>query len=419
MRLRRALRELSGWISVDPVLVSREVEREISREVAHERKTTLEAVSALNDGSGGWEPRPPPRGAWLFAAIWLVYLLPALQTAWQLDSPERRLAGVITVLAFAGLYVRMFYRIRARGWPNGGVEFRASLLTFAVLVGLTLICCALIGQDGTACCVYLSVTAVLVFPPRLALIAVLTEIAVLEIACATIPGWRPNHGLSFSILVSALAIWGISQMVRRNQELARARAENAALAVTQERSRFARDIHDLLGHSLTVVTVKAELAGRLISIDPVRAAAEIADVERLARDALADVRSTVAGYRQVSLAAELVSARAALDAAGICAELPGALDDVPGERRELFGWAVREGVTNVIRHSGASTCRIRVSESAIEIVDDGRGTGPGLPGQAHRPGSGLLGLRERAAALGSTVLAEPVSDGGFRLRVGW
>jgi two-component system sensor histidine kinase DesK len=413
MGLRSAFRELSGWISVDPVTVSREVSREISREIAIERAQTLEAAG------GGWEPRPPPRGAWLFAAVWLVYLIPALQTAWQLDSPQRRAAGVITVLAFSALYVRAFYLIRARGWPDGDVDFRTPATTLVVLVALALLCCALIGQDGTACCVYLSVTTVLVFPPRLAVIGVLAEMVVLEIACSSIPGWTPDHGLTFSILISALAIWGISQMVRRNRELARARAENAALAVVQERSRFARDIHDLLGHSLTVVTVKAELAGRLISIDPVRAAQEIADVERLARDALADVRSTVAGYRQVSLAAELVSARAALDAAGICAELPGALDDVPGERRELFGWAVREGVTNVIRHSGASTCRIRLSESAIEIVDDGRGPGPVLPGQAHRQGSGLLGLRERAAALGSTVLAEPVSEGGFRLRVGW
>jgi two-component system sensor histidine kinase DesK len=324
------------------------------------------------------------------------------------------------VLLFSVFYVRTFYQARARRWLGGGLRTRTRVVTVAAVLALTVLGCALIGQPGTAFCVYLAVTVVMVLPPRLAMATVLIEMAGVELACQTIPGWHPDHSLTFTLFVSALAIWGISQMIRRNQELARARAENAAMAVAQERSRFARDIHDLLGHSLTVVTLKAELAGRLIPLDPARAAQEIADVERLARDALADVRATVAGYREVSLAGELVSARSALDAAGICAELPGALADVPGDRRELFGWAVREGVTNVIRHSGASRCRIRVSESAIEIVDDGRGPGPVRVGQSDGLGNGLLGLRERAAAHGSTVLAEPVSEtGGFRLRVGW
>src|SRR6185503_2008874 len=104
-----------------------------------------------------------------------------------------------------------------------------------------------------------------------------------------------------------------------------------------------------------------------------RAAAEIADVERIARDALADVRATVAGYRAVSLANELSAARMALDAAGIEADLPTAVDNVPTERRELLGWAIREGVTNVVRHSGAEHCRVVVSGSGVEVVDDGRG----------------------------------------------
>ncbi len=164
------------------------------------------------------------------------------------------------------------------------------------------------------------------------------------------------------------------------------------------------------------MTMKTELAGRLVRVAPDRAEAEIAEVERLARDALADVRAAVAGYREANLAVELAWARAALDAAGIEAVLPGAVDDVPGERRQLFGWAVREGVTNVVRHSGARRCAVRLSPDAVEIVDDGRGPGPGSPDPS---GHGLAGLRERATQAGAVLTVAHAPEGGFVLRVGW
>ena len=144
-----------------------------------------------------------------------------------------------------------------------------------------------------------------------------------------------------------------------------------------------------------MITVKSELARRVMASDPDRAAAEVADIERLSREALADVRATVAGYRGVTLAAEISSARSALDAAGVHADLPGAVDDVPGERRELFGWVLREGVTNVVRHSDASRVRVSVSAHSVEIVDDGTGRRGG-----GADGSGLAGLRERLAEVG-------------------
>src|SRR6185437_13830912 len=139
--------------------------------------------------------------------------------------------------------------------------------------------------------------------------------------------------------------------------------------------RFARDLHDLLGHSLNVVSVKAELAGRLVTIAPERAQAELADIQRLTREALADVRSAVGGYSEVSLGAELARARSALEAAEIEPELPAGVDDIPEERHELFGWAVREGVTNVVRHSGAKRCWIALTPTSVAIEDDGSGPG--------------------------------------------
>jgi two-component system sensor histidine kinase DesK len=207
------------------------------------------------------------------------------------------------------------------------------------------------------------------------------------------------------------------QLIRRNAQLAEARSEITRLAVAEERSRFARDLHDILGHSLTVVAVKAELAGRLVRLDPEKAEHEIADVERLSREALADVRRALSGYREVTLMGELASARSALAAAGIEAELPQAVDDVPADRRELFGWVLREGVTNVVRHSGASHCHVRVTDREIRITDDGRGPVNGSPVDGDPSGVGLLGLRERVDAAGANLTVGKAPDDGFELRV--
>ena len=209
-------------------------------------------------------------------------------------------------------------------------------------------------------------------------------------------------------------MWGVSQLMQRNVELVRAEEENARLAVADERNRFARDLHDILGHSLTVITVKAELANRLLDVDPERARAELADLERLSRDALADVRRAVEGYRDLTLPGELARAREALRAAEIEADLPNSADEVPSELRELFAWTVREGVTNVIRHSGASRCTVRLAASARRGPRRRRRP----PGRRSPGRHGLAGLRERAAASGA-VLVDPrtLDPRGFALSV--
>jgi two-component system sensor histidine kinase DesK len=206
-------------------------------------------------------------------------------------------------------------------------------------------------------------------------------------------------------------------MIERNTELVQARAQLVDLAVTRERERMGRDVHDILGHSLTVITVKTELAGRLLESVPAsperdRAQAEVADVERLAREALADVRATVSGMRGVSLTGELAAARSALAAAGIRADLPGAVDVVPPRHRELFAWALREAITNVVRHSGATACGVRLSADCIEVRDDGRG-----PAGCDGSGTGLAGLQARAEQAGGRVEVQRPPEGGFLLRV--
>jgi two-component system sensor histidine kinase DesK len=367
------------------------------------------------------------RYGWMFAAIWLVYLAQPASTAWDQHDPVRRYLGLGTLIAFAAVFVVTFAQSRRRADRQVPRAFAvAALVAEAALIGFGYYS---IGGFASALLIYLAVMAVFLLPARFGW-AVVGLAVVASVAVPEMRGWQPDGSLAFQIFVSALAAFGVTQLIQRNMQLAAARNELTRLALADERNRFARDLHDILGHSLTVVAVKAELAGRLTSLDPVRAETEIADVERIARQALADVRGAAAGYREVTLDGELASAGTALAAAGIQADLPdNDLSGIPRLRQELFGWAVREGVTNVIRHSGATRCVIRVSPDEVEISDDGTGPGqcPRAPAaQSADPdagpdplpsGHGLNGLRERAAAAGATIGVARSALGGFALRV--
>ncbi|RJQ80460.1 sensor histidine kinase [Pseudonocardiaceae bacterium YIM PH 21723] len=204
----------------------------------------------------------------------------------------------------------------------------------------------------------------------------------------------------------------MGKQIRTRIELQHANEEIARLAVAEERSRVARDLHDVLGHSLTTITVKAGLARRLLETgaDQSRALAEIADIERLTRQVTSEVRATVSGYREASLAAELAGARVALGSAGIQADMPHAVDNVPEKVQPVFAYVLREGVTNVLRHSGAKNCTVTFGPSFLEVSDDGKG-----PVKAS-DGHGLEGLRERLSGIKGSLLAGPRPEGGFRIR---
>ncbi len=347
----------------------------------------------------------------LFAAIWLLFLFYPLQAGWQRED-LRGWAGVLLTVVFGAAYLAMFAHLRSVRQRLLRPSWRPSYapLMLAGLTVLALLVILLVGEPGTATLVYLATGSMMTLPSRWAFAFAATVAVGNEIATRAVPGWDGDGSLTFAIIAASFAMWGVTQMLARNAELLMAREENARLAVSEERNRLARDLHDILGHSLTVITVKAELAGRLLDVDPDRTRAELADLERLSRDALTDVRRAVAGYREVTLPGELARAGQALAAAGIEADVPNSTDDVPTEARELFAWTIREGVTNVIRHSHAGRCRIELAADRVEIRDDGRGPGAAVPGH------GLTGLRERAAALGGAVVTEDLRP-GYVLRV--
>ncbi|MGH3069316.1 MAG: sensor histidine kinase [Streptosporangiaceae bacterium] len=400
----------------------------------------------------------PSRGRWgrvrlVFAAIWLVYLAQPASKLWSDPSLARRYLGLADLIAFSAVFVVTFAAARfLRAQRNRRLARRIGVAAVAAEAIFVLLAYITLGPSASSLFIYLGVMAVFLLRTREGWAVVAACIAASLIVPWQVHGWTVDGAMAFQIFVSAVAAWGVGQLIQRNAQLVVARNEITRLALADQRNRFARDLHDILGHSLTVVAVKAELAGRLASLDPQRAETEIADVERIARQALADVRAAAAGYREITLAGELASARTALAAAGIEADLPDQeMCQIPRLQQELFGWAVREGVTNVVRHSGAARCRIRVSASEVEISDDGCGPptpaggpldggrhvragspepgadacGGWVPDDLQRLGSGcgatsghgLSGLRERATDAGATLSVGRSATGGFALRV--
>ncbi len=202
-----------------------------------------------------------------------------------------------------------------------------------------------------------------------------------------------------STFIGAANIY-FAQRHRHSEDLRRAHDEIEHLAKVAERERIARDLHDVLGHTLSLITLKSELAGKLIERDPAQARREIGDVEQTARRALADVRQAIGGYRCKGLAAEIKQAAATLETAGVRAEVRAPGIELPATQETVLALVLREAVTNVVRHARASHCCVEVERvdghCRLQISDDGRG-GPAVEG------NGLRGMRERVESLGGSV----------------
>lgn len=342
----------------------------------------------------------------------LVYLLFVIGAVHRDSRGSAAVWGYAIIAAFAACWLAM----PVPGWAGAS---RAPSGRYWILYGALIVLFVaelpFAHAQAFVMAVFITILAVARFGTRAVPVVVVLAVAALMVPPA-IPSWHTSLGTAWgdvtpaAIPVVAFATFAIARFLNSTHALAEARAELASLAAVNERFRIARDLHDLLGHSLTTITVKAGLAARLRETDHQRAFQEIAEVEMLARRALAEVRAAVTSYREVTLAGELATGRQLLRAAGITADLPRAVDDVEPAHQEIFGWAVREGITNIVRHSHARSCAIRLSLAEIEITDDG-------VGGAAPPGSGLTGLRERVAAAGGTLDAGPLKPAGWRVRV--
>lgn len=323
--------------------------------------------------------------------------------------------GLIGLASFIAVYVYGFFRTffqKEETWRSWMIVLLLTSLASALSLGL--------GGTRLVTMVFVVTAACCSLSEPMAIRSIV-GISTLTVVVAALVGTPVTDIASFvfQLVLIGTALMFLRRLIRTNGELRSARVENARLAVSEERLRFARDLHDLLGHSLSLIALKSELAGRLIEVDPERAKAEVNDIEQVTRDALREVREAVSGYRQPALDAELAGARAALDAAGIRCDIVRSAGRLPPIVEATLGWAVREGVTNVIRHSGAARCDIQLEQRRedvrLTITDDGQAETNFEPRRTVRAGCGLAGLNERLIGQGGELIAGPVSSGGFQL----
>jgi two-component system sensor histidine kinase DesK len=344
------------------------------------------------------------------ALLWLV--IPIADLANQGPSGVEIAGAVVGTIAFAVVFLDAAWRPVTHEDISRVLVRTGAALALAVAMTLTLV------PSFALMFVLASVGAGIRLPPRLGVPAVFVT-TVIAVITSALGGATDGQVGSWAVTTLAMGILFVAfgRLIVANMELRAARAELAERAVAEERQRFGRDLHDLLGHSLSVIALKAELADRTLPDHPERAEREVREIRSVARDALAEVRQTVSGYRLPTLEGELAGARMALEAAGIEADLASERVALPPEAEAVLAWTVREGTTNVIRHSNASHASIRIVPGLVaasaEVVDDGRGANGGPAGGGH----GLAGLRERAERLGGEVDAGTDAAGGFRLRV--
>ncbi|MEU3752221.1 sensor histidine kinase [Streptomyces olivoreticuli] len=361
--------------------------------------------------------RPPGKLAFL---PWLFMLTGDVQGLFTGKVPLPWLGGA-GVLAFAVLYGATVFagldeRRRHTRTPHVLLSGLAAV-TYALTIGY--------GGDWLLCFPLLSLTSGIVLRSREGTGRRLGFVVLaLSGSAGLIGSFRggPSESLTigYGTMLSGLVTAAILTLFETINQLRSTREELARSAVEQERQRFSRDLHDLLGHTMSVIVVKAEAVRRLAPRDLDAALGQAADIEAVGRQALTEIREAVTGYREGSLTTELDGARSLLEASGIEAEIRQSGPPLPPQSAALLGWVVREGVTNVVRHSGAERCTVEVrgetDQVHLEITDNGRGVGSAPPATKGRTGgTGLKGLTERLAAAGGSLTSGPDGRRGFRL----
>jgi two-component system sensor histidine kinase DesK len=311
-----------------------------------------------------------------------------------------------------GLMIVVFLPLYYRGYwlPN-----RASLINAWLIALLGIIGC-LINTGAVVFFIYAAAAIASAAPPKaawwhIALICLIIIVQAFYVAMVFSPYALISFGfgIAFVLIIGAQCVYDAERR-RQNAKLRLAQEEVENLAKIAERERIARDLHDLLGHTLSMITLKSELASKLIERNPERAAQEMREVERISREALAEVRSAVTGYRAKGFQAELLNARHALETADIHFEYFAERVELTPIQEGVVALALREAVTNVIRHAQASRCAVRLryeqGQIMLEVQDDGSGN-------IQHEGSGLSGMRERVGSIGGSITIKP--QNGTRL----
>jgi two-component system, NarL family, sensor histidine kinase DesK len=353
---------------------------------------------------------------WFFSGIWLVYLVSPVSDLFSgHHSIPWIVGGLAIAIVFSAIYVTTI--CNSGRWPR---QARWGLAAIAVLAALA---CAVYGNAWTPLWIYVSAAAgmVLAAPSYGRRTAVYGVLAVG--ACYVFFSWLAHAetaeflAVLLPVLLVGFAMIGFRMQIQLMSELGQARETVAKLAANEERLRLARDMHDLTGQSLSMITLKSELAAKRLSKLPASAEldtvlGDLGDIGRVSRQTLHDIREAVSGYRRPTLAIEAITARNTLEAAGI------RVDDDPeltlrsgtfdADAEAVLAWCLREAVTNVIRHSGARVCRIRLirhpGELALEVSDDGHGPAGHVPVDASAPhGAGLRGMSERLGTAGGRL----------------
>lgn len=356
----------------------------------------------------GEQPQDPwERYGWVMGTVWLIFLLlPLAGLVFGESAVWAKVAGTACILAFGVVYVLGLVRMHADDTWTGRTG--KSVRYVATLIGLALATAALAGETALGMAPFVVAFSMFALPLRGGVAVLVTTLAAALVLPLTLESFSNSWYAAPVVLTVGLSTAAVRILESRG---AAYRTQTDELTMAAERDRVARDVHDVIGHSLTVVTIKAELAERLVDIDPAAARAELVQIQSLTRQALAEIRATVAGLRVARLSDELESAAVALAGAGMAADLPEDPSVVDPRHRIVLAWTLREAVTNVVRHSGAQRCSVRLGQDWLEVTDDGRGL------DGHREGNGLRGLRERVRGAGGTVEVGAGTGGGTTLRV--
>jgi two-component system sensor histidine kinase DesK len=362
--------------------------------------------------------------AWI---AWLPFLIPMFVSLFQEHPTPLQLIITFPVVAvFVAVYVWTAWQLAKL---LNGISYSLDALNrvwwipVAILSAFSVLLSLLNGNVWLGLFIYTSAITggLLRTKSKMALVVILL-VDFLAFICALATADNLPNMIEGGVLILAtgLTTLGLSRAVMTARELHRARVEIARLAIAEERLRIARDLHDLLGHNLSLIALKSELAGRLVMIAPERAVEEIHDIESVAREALRETRETISGYRQPTLDAELHGARELLAAAGIACNCEVESISLPATIEAVLASAIREGVTNVIRHSRAKHCTIQFTRdgqnASAVVLDDGQQKTDALC-IAGTSGSGLRGLAERVAVYNGSFEAGEQAGGGFRLAV--